>query len=70
MVIVEVVSPSAATVVGLATAVDAAALTGPNVKLTVNEGELVAEPMVAMLVPPNLAVTMAFPALVDEVNVA
>ena len=70
MVTVEAVLPSAATVVGLATAEEALVLTGPATKLTVREAELVAVPMVAMAVPPNLAVTVAFVSVVDEVSVA
>src|SRR4051794_41987354 len=66
MVMVEAVLPSAAAVVGLATAVEAVALTGPRTKLTVNEAELVAVPMVAMAVPPNLAVIFALPGVADE----
>ena len=67
---VEAVWPSVAAVVGLATAAEALALTGPVVKVTVEEGEFVAVPTVAMAVPPNLAVTVAVPSVVGAVNVA
>ena len=67
---VEAVLPSAAALVGFAVAVEAVALTGPRTKLTIDEAEFVAVPIVAIDVPPNFAVTVAFPTFVDEVSVA
>ena len=69
-VMVEVVRPSAAALVGLAVAVEADALTGPRTKLTDNEAEFVAEPTVAIAVLANFAVTVAVPRLVVEVRFA
>jgi hypothetical protein len=70
MVMVDGLMPSAATLVGLAMAVEALALTGPATKPTDTKAELVAVPMVAMAVPPNLAVTVTLVSVVDEVSVA
>ena len=61
-VTVEVVTPSAVTVLGAALTVDCAAVTGPGVYVTVA--------VFAMFVPSSFAVIVTGPAVVEEVSVA